>query len=258
MRVHRLLRRASLPAERYLREVAGNAEGGGAARAVLDRREDDRVGTRAPVARALVGAEQEDRRPRLRRDRLRVRERRAHRLPAAPPRRGRAARRAPTPTRPSAPTPAGGGRRGRAAPSRGRTPCRRAPRRRRRSRARRSCAPSPTPPPRAALRSARRGRRAPPPSCRAMRRRRRRAAEREVRGQWSRGLRQARRSMPKPTSADTTPAIDEDGRGACQQDKSPLASAEVELSRARQQQRQHPSDASSRPRRHGRSVVIAI
>ena len=59
-------------AERHLGEVARDPEGGGAARAVLDRGEDDRVRARAPVARALVGAEQEDRRPRLRLGRLRV------------------------------------------------------------------------------------------------------------------------------------------------------------------------------------------
>ena len=54
-------------AERHVGEVARDPEGGGAPSAVLERDEDHRVGAGAPVARALVGADQEDRRPRLRR-----------------------------------------------------------------------------------------------------------------------------------------------------------------------------------------------
>jgi hypothetical protein len=73
-RVDRLLERRPLRPERHLREVAGHAEGDGPARAVLDGREDDRVGAGAPVARSLVGAEQQDRRPRLRCDRLCIRD----------------------------------------------------------------------------------------------------------------------------------------------------------------------------------------
>src|SRR5207342_1644142 len=41
-RIDRLLEWRSLRPERYLREIAGHAEGDGPARAVLDRREDDR------------------------------------------------------------------------------------------------------------------------------------------------------------------------------------------------------------------------
>jgi hypothetical protein len=65
-RVQRLLRQPPLLPERHLGKVAGDAERGGPARAVLEGGKDDRVRPRAPVAGALVGAEQEDRRPRLR------------------------------------------------------------------------------------------------------------------------------------------------------------------------------------------------
>src|SRR5918995_1200670 len=70
--IDRLLERRPLRPERDLGEIAGNAERGGAAAAVLDRREDDRVGAGAEVARPLVGAEQEDRRPGLRHRPLRA------------------------------------------------------------------------------------------------------------------------------------------------------------------------------------------
>ena len=65
-RVQRLAEALQLPAERNLREVARNPERRRAAGAVLRRDQDDRVGARAPVARPLVGAEQQDRRPRPR------------------------------------------------------------------------------------------------------------------------------------------------------------------------------------------------
>ena len=62
--VQRLAEALQLAADGHLGEVARDPERGGAAGAVLSGDDDDRVGARAPVARALVGAEQEDRRPR--------------------------------------------------------------------------------------------------------------------------------------------------------------------------------------------------